>query len=64
MKQEAAHELIGFERHGLVAGAPLGPVVLPAEGDAAFVEGDQALVGDRYAVRIPRQVAASAGGAV
>ena len=56
MEQEAAHELAGVQRHGLVAGAPLCPVVLPAEGDAALIECDQALVGDRHAVRIAREV--------
>jgi hypothetical protein len=52
MQQEAAHELAGFTRHGLVAGASRCTVFLPAEGDAAFIECDQALVGDRDAVRI------------
>src|SRR5579863_9267894 len=34
VEQEAAHELLGSEGHGLVARAALGPVVLPAERDA------------------------------
>jgi hypothetical protein len=37
MQQEAAHELAGLERHGLVAGVALGTVVLPAKGHAALV---------------------------
>ena len=40
MQQEAAHELAGLQRHRLVARAALGAVVLPAEGDAALVDGD------------------------
>lgn len=44
IEQEAAHELAGFGRRDLVAGAPLFPVVLPAERDAAFIECDQPLV--------------------
>lgn len=50
VKQETTHELVGRERHGLVARAPLLAVVLPAEGHAALIEGKQTLVGDRYAV--------------
>ena len=40
MKQEAAHELAGFQRHGLVAGTALLPVVFPAEAHAAPIEGE------------------------
>lgn len=40
VQQEAAHELAGFERHGLVAGVSLRAVVLPAEGHAALIECD------------------------
>ncbi len=46
MQQEAAHELIGSERHGLVSIPFLRPVVLPLEGDALFVHRDQPAVGD------------------
>lgn len=52
MEQEAAHEFASFEGHGLVAGASLCTVVLPAERHAALIEGDQALVGDGDAVRV------------
>ena len=34
----------------------LGPVVLPAEGDAALVQRDQPAVGDGHPVRVARQV--------
>jgi hypothetical protein len=46
VQQESTHELTGLERHGLVAGAPPGAVILPVEGHAAFIERDEALVGD------------------
>jgi hypothetical protein len=29
VQQESAHELAGFQRHGLVAGAPPGAAILP-----------------------------------
>ena len=48
VQQEAAHELVGTERHGLVARLPRGAVILPAEGDAPFVEGQQSLVRDHH----------------
>jgi hypothetical protein len=50
MEQEAAHEFASFESHGLVAGTPLGTVVLPAERHAAFIEGDETLVPDAVPV--------------
>ena len=50
MQQEAPHEFVGAERHGLVARAALEPVILPAEGDAVRVQGHQALVGNRHPV--------------
>ena len=56
MQQEAAHELLGAERHRLVARLALGAVVLPAEGDAALVECEQAAVGDGHAVRVAGQI--------
>jgi len=54
--QEAADELIGVERHKLVASVALGPVILPFEGHALAVEGDEAAVGNSNAVRVARQV--------
>src|SRR5450631_2095228 len=38
VQQEAAHELLGTQRHCFVAGSTVSPVVLPAEGDAAIVQ--------------------------
>src|SRR5215831_4805128 len=54
--QEAADELIGAERHKLVASVALGSVILPFEGHALVVEGDEAAVGNSNAVRVARQV--------
>ena len=42
--QEAADELVGWERHDL--GVAVLPIVLPGEADLAVVEPDQASVGD------------------
>src|SRR5512135_1089536 len=52
MREEAAHELFGIERHGLAAGQTLGAVILPAEGDRAAVHRDEAAVGDGDPVRV------------
>ena len=56
VEQEAAHELVSSECHRLVARAALGPVILPAKCDAAFVHGDKSLIGDCHAVRVARQI--------
>jgi hypothetical protein len=54
--QEAANELVGRERHGLVAAGPVDPVVLDPEGDAVRVGPDQAAVGDRDAVGVAAEI--------
>ena len=54
--EEAADELVGGERHGLVSIVSLDPVILPLEGDASLVEGDQTAVGDGHAVGVARQI--------
>ena len=41
VQREAAHELFGGQCHGFVASAPVFAVVLPAERDAAIVQGDE-----------------------
>ena len=56
MQQKAAHELLGRERHRLVARAALVTVVLPAERDATLVQGEQSRVGNCHPVRITRQI--------
>jgi len=48
--QEATDELVDGERHQLGAVAPVGAVVLPPEGHAGVVEGDEPAVGDGDAV--------------
>ena len=57
--QEAAHERLRRQCHGLVACLALGvgfdAVVLPFEGDAALVQGEQPAVGDGHPVRVARQ---------
>jgi hypothetical protein len=52
--EEAADELVCSERHTLVSIAALDALVLPLEGDALSVEGDQATVGDGNAVGVTR----------
>jgi hypothetical protein len=42
MDQKAADELVGIERHKLVASVGLGPVILAFEGHALTVEGSKA----------------------
>ena len=54
--EEAADELVGGERHRLVAGAAVGTIILVPEGDAVLVEGDEPAVGDGDAVGIARQI--------
>src|SRR5207302_8352528 len=44
--QEAADELVGVDRHQLVAGVELGPVILPFESHALAVEADESAVGN------------------
>jgi hypothetical protein len=48
VQQEAAHELLGAQAHRFVAHLSMFAVVLPAEGDAAIIQGDEARVGDRH----------------
>ena len=56
MDQKAADELVGVERHELVASVRLGPVILPFEGHALAVEGDEPAVGDRDPVRVAGEI--------
>jgi hypothetical protein len=56
MDQEAADELVGVERHQLVAGAELGPVILLFESHALAVEGDKSAVGNRDPVSVSGQI--------
>jgi len=54
--QEAADELVGVERHQLVVSIDLGPVILPLEGHALAVEGDEPAVGNGDPVGVARHV--------
>ncbi|MCY1510055.1 hypothetical protein D9M68_444180 [compost metagenome] len=56
MKQEAADELVGGERHDLLAIGAVATIVLVAEGDAALVEPDKTTVRDRHPVGVAGQV--------
>ena len=44
MDEEAADKFTRFQGHGLVSGFPLSPIVLPLEGDAFVIAGDEAAV--------------------
>ena len=52
----SADELGGSECHDLLTIANLGAIVLPSEGDAGAIAGDQPAVGDGDAVGIARQI--------
>src|SRR6516225_4569487 len=54
--QKAADDLIGAERHQLVASLALGAVILPFEGHALAVEGDEPAIGNSNPVRVAGKV--------
>jgi len=54
--QKAADELVGVERHQLVAGLGLGPVILPFERHALAIKGDEPAVGNSNPVGVAGQV--------
>ena len=56
MQQKAAHELVGIERHHLLALRAAAAVILVAECHAGLVEGGQAAVRDRDPVRVEREL--------
>ena len=56
MEQETAHKLLGGERHGLVPCPALGPVILPAESHAAFIQCNETAVGNGHPMGIARQI--------
>ena len=51
MQQEAADEFLPVQAHDLLARVV--PVVLPVEADLAIGQVDEAIVGNRHAVRVP-----------
>ena len=54
--QESADKLGGSECHDLLAITTIGAIVLPSEGDAGAIAGDQPTVCDGDAVGIARQI--------
>ena len=56
MEQEAADELVRRERHDALPLGTIAAVVLVADGDAGFVERDQAPVRDSDPVGIAREI--------
>src|SRR3979409_446972 len=52
VEQEAPDELVGGERHGAQPRPAVAAVVLVAEGHAAFVEAEQAAIGDGDTVSV------------
>ena len=50
--QEATDELVGRQRHRLVAARSLDPIVLVLEGDAGLIDCDQAMIRDGDAVGV------------
>ena len=60
VEEEAADELVGAERHALLASAVA--VILPGEGDGCVVEADEAAVGDGDPVRVAGEIGEHLGG--
>ena len=56
VQKKSAHELLGRERHRLVTGTPLGPVILPAEGHTVLIHRHQSPVRDGHPVGVAGQV--------
>src|SRR5687768_18359385 len=56
VNEKAADELVAGQRHDLVPLPALGAVVLPPEGDAGVVAGDEAAVGDGAAVGVAAEI--------
>ena len=56
VEQEAPDELVGGERHGAQPRPAVAAVVLVAEGHAAFVEAEQAAIGDGDTVSVSGEI--------
>ena len=56
MDEEAADELMGGERHGLVSLTALGAVILPFEGHTLVVKGNEPRVDDGDAVGVAGEI--------
>ena len=57
VQQESADEFADLDAHHLVLAPAAVSIMLPAEADVGLVEIEQATVGDRDAMGVPRQVA-------
>ena len=62
MQQKPPHELLGAQRHRLVARSSLDPVILPAKRHATLIQRHEPPVRDRHPVGITRQVSSTAAG--
>src|SRR6202047_617114 len=56
VEQEAPDELVGGERHGAQPRPAVAAVVLVAEGHTAFVEAEQAAIGDGDMVSVSGEI--------
>ena len=56
VKQEAADELVGLERHDLLTLRAAAAIILVAKGDAGLVEREQPPVRDGDAVGVAREI--------
>jgi hypothetical protein len=56
MHQEATNELVRGQGHRFVAGTPLGPVVLPFEGDTPLIQREEPAIGDSDPVGMPMRL--------
>ena len=61
MQKEAAEEFVGVERQRAHLTAV--PIVLPPKRDRVVGDGDEPVIGDGDAVRVPREVVQHVGGA-
>ena len=61
--QEAPDELVGRQRHRLVAAWSIDPIVLVPEGDAVVVGSYEATIGDGHAVGVAREITQDLPGA-
>ena len=54
VREKAAHELVGVQRHRL--GLVLGAIILPSKADAAILAIEKTAVGDGDAMRVATEI--------
>ncbi len=54
LAEQAPAELVGSQGHGLGAITRVGAIVVPLEGDATLITGNQTAVGDRHSMGVAR----------